>query len=166
MLPEILHSLGPSAAKGVAMFTRHGVPDSRLEFLRKVPFFDGLNDKTLARIDSHLDEVTVGAGRTLTEQGRGAYETFIVADGTAEVRVSGEVVGETAVGELIGEIGVLKNTLRTATVVAKTPMRLLVVGPRELDWLFEDPILAERVQANLDRHLAGKQPSPPEDSEG
>ena len=144
------------------MFKRHGVPDARIEFLGRVPFFEGLPAKALARIDSHLDEVNIAAGRTLTEQGRGAYETFIVAEGTAEVRVSGEVVGETTVGELIGEIGVLKNTLRTATVVAKTPMRLLVVGPRELDWLFEDPVLAERVQANLDKHLAGKQPDSPE----
>jgi CRP/FNR family cyclic AMP-dependent transcriptional regulator len=140
------------------MFNRHGVPTTRLEFLGEVPFFEGLPDKALARIDSHLDEVTVPAGRVLTEQGRGAYETFIVAEGTAEVRVGDDVVGETSVGELIGEIGVLKNTLRTATVTAKTPMRLLVLGPRELDWLFDDPTLHERVQANLDKHLSGPQP--------
>jgi CRP-like cAMP-binding protein len=139
------------------MFSRHGVPDSRIEFLQQVPFFAGLSPKVLARVDSHLDEVSVAAGRTLTEQGRGAYEAFIVADGTAEVQIGGEVVGETTVGELIGEIGILKNTLRTATVVAKTPMRLLVIGPRELDWLFDDPALGERVRANLDRHLAGPQ---------
>jgi CRP-like cAMP-binding protein len=143
------------------MFKRHGVPSSRIDFLRQVPFFEGLPDKTLGQIDSHLDEVSVPAGRTLTEQGRGAYETFIVAEGTAEVRVSGEVVGETSVGELIGEIGVLKNRLRSATVTAKTPMRLLVAGPRELDWLFDDPTLGERVQANLDKHLAGPQPEEP-----
>jgi CRP-like cAMP-binding protein len=141
------------------MFNRHGVPSSRVEFLKEVPFFAGLPDKALARIDSHLDEVSVTAGRTLTEQGRGAYETFIVAEGTAEVQVSGEVVAETTVGELIGEIGVLENKLRTATVVAKTPMRLLVVGPRELDFLFDDPTLGERIRANLDKHLAGPQPS-------
>ena len=145
------------------MFKRHGVPNARIEFLRQVPFFEGLPDKALARIDSHLDEVTVPAGRTLTEQGRGAYETFIVAEGTAAVSIGGEVVGSTSVGELIGEIGVLKNTLRTATVTATTPMRLLVLGPRELDWIFDDPILAERVQANLDKHLAGPQPGGSQD---
>jgi CRP/FNR family transcriptional regulator, cyclic AMP receptor protein len=145
------------------MFGRHGVPSSRLEFLGQVPFFEGLSEKTLARIDSHLDEVSVPAGRTLTEQGRGAYETFIVADGTAEVWVGDDLVGETSVGELIGEIGVLKNTLRTATVKAKTPMSLLVLGPRELDWLFDDPTLRKRVQANLDKHLDGPQPETHED---
>jgi CRP/FNR family cyclic AMP-dependent transcriptional regulator len=140
------------------MFNRHGVPRERLELLAKVPFFEGLPDKVLARIDSHVDEVEVPAGRKLTEQGTGAYEAFIVAEGTAEVRVGDEVVAETSIGELIGEIGVLKNTLRTATVTATTPMRLLVINPRELSWLFDNPKLSARVQANLDKHLSGPQP--------
>ena len=140
------------------MFSKHGVPRSRVEFLATVPFFEGLPKKALARIDSHIDEVQVSAGRKLTEEGSGAYELFIIAEGTAEVRVGGKVVGETSVGELIGEIGVLQRTTRTATVTAKTPMRLLVLSPQELKWLFDDPKLAERVKQNLDRHLAGPQP--------
>jgi CRP/FNR family cyclic AMP-dependent transcriptional regulator len=140
------------------MFSKHGVPRSRLEVLSQVPFFEGLPDKVLARIDSHIDEVEVPAGRMLTQQGRGAFEAFIVAEGVAEVSVGGEVVAQTSVGEMIGEIGVLKNTLRTATVVATTPMRLLVLNPQELDWLFDNPTLSERVQSNLDKHLSGPQP--------
>jgi len=139
------------------MFHRHGVPRSRIEFLAEVPFLQGVPKKELARIDSHIDEVHFSAGRTLTTQGAGADEVFIVADGVAEVRVGEEVVGETSVGELIGEIGVLKHVPRTATVIAKTPMHLLVINPRELDWLFDDPKLAERVQQNLERHLGGPQ---------
>ena len=140
------------------MFSKHGVPRSRVEFLGTVPFFEGLPKKALARIDSHIDEVQVSAGRKLTEEGSGAYELFIIAEGTAEVRVGDKVVGETSVGELIGEIGVLQRTTRTATVTAKTPMRLLVLSPQELKWLFDDPKLAARVKQNLDRHLAGPQP--------
>jgi CRP/FNR family transcriptional regulator, cyclic AMP receptor protein len=140
------------------MFSRHGVPRERLELLRKVPFFEGMPDKVLARIDSHVDEVEFPAGRKLTEQGTGAYEAFIIAEGTAEVTVGGEVVGQTSVGELIGEIGVLKNTLRTATVTSTTPMRLLVINPRELSWMFDNPKLSERLQQNLDKHLSGPQP--------
>lgn len=137
------------------MFNRHGVPSSRVEFLGQVPFFEGLPKKALARVDSHVNEVNVPAGRVLTEQGAGSFETFIVVEGVAEVVVDGTVAGETTEGELIGEIGVLKNTTRTATVTAKTPMKLLVVDPRELDWLFENPQLAARIQQNLDRHLGG-----------
>ena len=55
------------------MFSKHGVPRSRVEFLGTVPFFEGLPKKALARIDSHIDEVQVSAGRKLTEEGSGAY---------------------------------------------------------------------------------------------
>ena len=139
------------------MFQRHGVPRERIDVLRQVPFFEGLSTKVLARIDHHLDDVNVSAGRVLTAQGEGAYEAFIIADGVAEISIDGKVVRDTEVGELIGEIGVLKNTLRAATVVAKTPMRLLVLDSREMNALLhEDKLVAERVQENLTRHLEGR----------
>jgi cAMP-dependent protein kinase regulator len=137
------------------MFHRHGVPRSRLEVLRGVPLFEGLPDRVLSRLDSHIDDVQVPAGKHLTDQGTRAYEAFIIVEGEAEVVIDGKVVGTTEVGEMIGEIGVLKNTLRMATVTAKTPMRLFVVTPREIGWLFEDKELARRVEANLERHLSG-----------
>lgn len=139
------------------MFQRHGVPRERIDVLRQVPFFEGLSTKVLARIDHHLDEVNVPAGWLLTSQGDSAYEAFIIADGVAEIRVDDEPVRDTEVGELIGEIGLLKNTLRSATVVAKTPMRLLVIDSRETNALLhEDKRVAERVQENLRRHLEGR----------
>ena len=139
------------------MFNRRGVPSERVEFLGQVPFFAGLPKKALARIDSHLDDVDVPAGDTLTEEGKAAYETFIIVEGVAEVRIGGELVRETSVGELIGEIGVLNNVPRTATVTAQTPMRLFVMNPRDLHWLFDDPELAARIQQNIDQHLSGPQ---------
>jgi CRP/FNR family transcriptional regulator, cyclic AMP receptor protein len=138
------------------MFQRHGVPRERIDVLRQVPFFEGLSAKALSRIDQHLDEVSVPKGRVLTSQGEGAYESFVIADGVAEVRIDDKPVRDTEVGELIGEIGVLEHTMRTATVVAKTPMRLLVLNSREMSALMhEDPKIAERVQQNYTRHLQG-----------
>lgn len=134
------------------MFKRHGVPRSRLEVLRQVALFEGLSDKVLARIDSHADELEVQPGRELTTQGGGAYEVFIVAEGEAEVRIDGEVVGTSGEGDLIGELGVLENRPRAATVVASTPMRLLVLDSREMHWLLDEPELAARVQQNVERH--------------
>jgi CRP/FNR family transcriptional regulator, cyclic AMP receptor protein len=122
--------------------------------LRQVPFFEGLSNKHLARIDGYLDEVNAEPGRVLTTQGEGAYEAFIIADGVAEVRKDGEVLRDTDIGELIGEIGILNNSLRTATVVAKTPMRLLVFNSNQMRGLLsEDKKVADRVQANMKRHL-------------
>lgn len=141
------------------MFDRHGVPKARIEVLQQVPMFEGLSHKVLARIDSHCDEITVHPGRTLTYQGEPSREAFIVAEGNAQVRIGDEVVRETDVGEMIGDLGVLDKRPRTATVTAVTDMRLLVIDGRDLDWLFQDKKLAARVQENLDRHHAGPQPA-------
>ena len=138
------------------MFDRHGVPRERIDVLREVPFFEGLSNKVLAHIDHHLDEVNVREGRVLISQGERAYEAFIIADGVAEVRVDDKPVRDTEIGELIGEIGVLQHTLRTATVVAKTPMRLLVLNSREMDSLLKDKTLAGRVQESLTRHTQAR----------
>jgi CRP/FNR family transcriptional regulator, cyclic AMP receptor protein len=136
------------------VFQHHGVPRARIDVLRQVPFFEGLSNKHLARIDGYLDEVNAEPGRVLTTQGEGAYEAFIIADGVAEVRKDGEVLRDTDIGELIGEIGILNNSLRTATVVAKTPMRLLVFNSNQMRGLLsEDKKVADRVQANMKRHL-------------
>lgn len=139
------------------MFRSHGVPRERIAILREVPFFEGLSTKALSRIDQYLDDVTVAPGRVLTAQGEAAYEAFIIADGVAEISIDGEAVRDTEVGELIGEMGVLKHTVRAATVVAKTPMRLLVLDSREMSALLSaDKLVAQRVQENLTRHLEGR----------
>ena len=140
------------------MFQRNGVPQSRLDFLRGLPLFDGISDKVLGRLDHLLTEVSVQPGRVLTEQGGGSFEAFIVAEGTAEVRVNDEVVGQAGAGELIGELGVLEHKARTATVTATSPMTLLVLNPRELSTLIHEESLGSRLQANIDRHRAGPQP--------
>ncbi|KQZ74865.1 cyclic nucleotide-binding domain-containing protein [Nocardioides sp. Root151] len=139
------------------MFNRNRVPKERIDVLRQVPFFEGLSTKVLARIDQHLDDVNVAAGKVLTSQGEGAYETFIIASGVAEIEVDGKPVRDTEIGELVGEMGVLKHTVRAATVTAKTPMRLLVLNSREMSALLrEDKLVAQRVQENLTRHQEGR----------
>lgn len=137
------------------MFTRHKVPRSRIEALGKVSLFEGLSEKVLSRIDAHLDEIQVQPGRELTTQGRSSFEAFIVEEGEAEVTVDGQVVARAGPGELIGELGVLENRPRSATVRAATEMRLLVMDSRDVQWLFDDATLAGRVQANVDRHRGG-----------
>jgi len=141
------------------MFDRRRVPKSRMEALGRVPMFEGLSRKVLTRIDSHCVEIEISAGETLTSQGGTSREAFFVTAGTAEVRVGDELVGQTGSGEMIGDIGVLERRPRTATVTALTDMRLLVVNGRDLNWLLEDQTLAARVRENLERHLAGPQPS-------
>lgn len=141
------------------MFKRNRRSSSRLDLLRSVPLFDGVPDEVLERLDGHLEEVALPEGRRLVTEGTKAFETFIVVEGTAQIRVDGEVVGEAGAGEVIGEVALLRSTKRTATVSAKTPMRVLALDASEIDWLFTHEALAERVRDSLSRHLGGPQTS-------
>jgi len=140
------------------MFGRKGVPQSRLELLRGVPLFEGLSDKVLARIDSLTAESTLRAGHQLTTQGEPSNQAFVIIEGSAEVRINGEVVREALPGELVGELGVIDHTTRTATVTATTPMRVLVMNPGEVLTLLQQDGHSGRVRENVERHREGPQP--------
>jgi cAMP-dependent protein kinase regulator len=141
------------------MFGRDGVPKERVELLRNVPLFEGLSDKALKRLDAHVDDVEVLSGEALTFQGKYADQMFVVVTGTAEVTVDGEVVAEVGPGEVIGEVAILERRRRTASVRAKTPMRLLVMPPHEVGWLLDEPTLAARVRTQLAEHLERATPA-------
>lgn len=140
------------------MSRRRGVPQSRLDLLRQVPLFEGLSDKVLARIDSMTVETTLSPGHELTRQGEPSDQVFVIVEGSAEVRVNDEVVHESVPGELVGELGVLDHAVRSATVIATTPMRVLVMHPGEIRSLLANDPPAGRVQADVDRHRSGPQP--------
>ena len=137
------------------MFNRHGVPHTRLEFLRSLTLFEGIPDKVLSRVDQLVTELPVSAGAVLTRQGNRSVEAFIIGEGTAEVRIDDEVVGSATVGELVGELGLIEHKERSATVVATTPMRLLVLNPREFNSLMHEESLVDRIRENFDRHKGG-----------
>ncbi len=72
-------------------------------------------------------------GRTLCREGEIGRECFVVLAGSASVIADGRLIATIGPGEPIGEVAVLNPELRrTATVVADTPMDLLVLGRREL----------------------------------
>jgi CRP-like cAMP-binding protein len=141
------------------MFNRKGIPQSRLQFLRSLPLFEGIPDKVLARIDQQVTEVSAAPDTVLTRQGDLSSQAFIIAEGQAEVRIDDEVVAHSGPGELVGELGLINHTLRSATVTATTAMSLLVVNPRELNNLLHEEALTDRLLANVRRHQQGAQPA-------
>jgi CRP-like cAMP-binding protein len=64
------------------------------------------------------------AGATLAAQGDNAYQLFVIESGEAEVRQGDDVLRTLGPGDVFGEIGVLATGSRTASVVARSPMRL------------------------------------------
>ena len=96
--------------------------------LKDAPLFGSLPDDVRGKLAVWVGELKVDAGRHLADQGDYAYELFIIEDGKAEVQQDGTTIAELGPGEFFGEMGVLEHAQRNATVVAKTPMRLLTLS--------------------------------------
>ena len=118
---------------------------SRLE---SIPLFAELSRKDLKAVARHADEVDLPSGAKIVEQGRLAYELFVVESGTADVLIDDEVIAQIGPGDVVGEIGVLKTHTRTATVVATSPITAVVIFGPELTALTES---LPGVRAELER---------------
>jgi len=130
--------------------------DPKVRELRALDLFGHLTRRQLRRLARTFDVVDVEAGLHLTDQGHLGREFFVVAGGTADVILDGKVINTVGRGELLGELAVLDNIPRTATIVARTPMRLFVAESRTLQALLTDvPVLHARVAAIHDAHRAG-----------
>jgi CRP-like cAMP-binding protein len=115
--------------------------------LRTIPLFSTLSDKDLTRVAQLADEVEVKAGDHLVDEGRFAHEFFVIEDGEADVVHDGKTVASLGVGDFFGEIALIKTERRTASVVAKTPMKLVVMfGPNFRSVASDLPGVAERIQ--------------------
>jgi CRP/FNR family transcriptional regulator, cyclic AMP receptor protein len=90
--------------------------------LKKVPLFAELDDKELGQIASSMRERDYKEGDTLTQEGSGGAGFFIVEQGEAEVSVGGEAKGTIGPGDYFGEIALLNDSPRTATLTARTDM--------------------------------------------
>ena len=85
-----------------------------------------------------LNEVKVSSGKHLVDEGDYAYNLFVIQDGKAQVIREGEEVAELGPGDFFGEMGVLEQAQRNATVVAKTPMTLLTLSHWDVTRLRRD----------------------------
>jgi CRP/FNR family cyclic AMP-dependent transcriptional regulator len=124
--------------------------DSHLDHLAQISLFSSCSRRDLGRIAKASTEVEVDAGRTLVEEGKGGKEAFVILEGTAIVRRNGRKVATLGPGAQFGELALLDGGPRTATVVAETPMRLLVLAQRELLGVLDEvPGLTRKILASL-----------------
>lgn len=120
-----------------------------------IPLFSGLSKSDRRQVARFADEIDVPAGKQLVEEGEFGYEFFVIAIGTAEVSRGGERVNSLGPGDFFGEIALLETERRTATVVATSPMRLIVVTRRDFKHLARElPAVAGRVHATIRERLA------------
>jgi len=115
--------------------------------LASIPLFQSLKKRELDRLSGWVDEAEVAAGRAVIEEGRSAYEFFVIMEGTARVLHGTDELAVLEPGDFFGEIALETHVARTASVVADTPLRLAVIFERDFH-LMEDemPQVAARIR--------------------
>jgi CRP-like cAMP-binding protein len=125
-----------------------------LDHLGSVPLFSGLSKKELREVARAADEIDVEEGRELVTEGRTGHEFFLIVGGQAAVRRKGRKVATLGPGQYFGELALLDRGPRSATVVAATDMRLLVLGQREFAGLLEVlPGVAAKLLSTMAKRL-------------
>jgi CRP/FNR family cyclic AMP-dependent transcriptional regulator len=111
--------------------------DAKVELIRKAPLFAGLAKRQLSEIASIADEIDLREGTVLTREGERGSEFFVLLEGDVDVRRKGRKLATRHAGDFLGEIALVSQIPRTATVTAITPLRVLVIRGREFQALLE-----------------------------
>jgi len=91
--------------------------------LKRVPIFEGLDNRELERIAASMKQRTFGAGDTVTTEGQGGVGFFVIEDGEARVTIHGDERRRLGPGDYFGEVALLNDSPRTATITAETELR-------------------------------------------
>ena len=128
--------------------------NAKIELLKRVPLFADCSKAELARIAAVADEVDLPAGRDLTKEGAAGREFVVLVQGTAEVRRQGKVINQLTDGDFLGEIALVADVPRTATVTTTWPSRILVITDRAFRSLLREmPTLQMKVLSALARRV-------------
>jgi CRP-like cAMP-binding protein len=100
--------------------------------LKVIPIFSSLDDETLRSIATFAGENSVPAGKRLLNEGDYAYEFMAIEEGEAEVVRGDEQLAVLGPGDFFGEMALLEKTLRMASVIALTPMRVITLSHWDL----------------------------------
>jgi CRP/FNR family transcriptional regulator, cyclic AMP receptor protein len=128
--------------------------DAKVELLKKVPLFSGCSKSELRELAKTADELDVREGTVLTREGKSGREFFVLISGSARVTKSGRKIAELGPGDWLGEIALITDSPRTATVTATSPVDLLVITDRRFRTVVETmPSIAMKVLASVGQRL-------------
>ncbi len=118
--------------------------DTKVEALKRVPLFAGLSKKELGQLARASEDLEVLPGKVLCKQGRLGREFFVIVEGEAEVERNGKRLATMKPGDFFGEIALLEQSPRTATVTAKTPLRFFVLTGQAFRHLVDESPSVQR----------------------
>ena len=129
--------------------------DAKVELISRVALFARCSKKELRMIANLADQIDWPEGKTVIEEGRFGSEFFILIEGTVSVLRGGRKLRDLSAGEWVGEVALIANVPRTATVVTTSPTRALVLTRGGFSQLVEDvPPIATKVMAVLGERVA------------
>jgi CRP-like cAMP-binding protein len=101
----------------------------RADELKQVPLFSGLSQRQLKRLARDFREREIKSGTLVMREGeKSGISFFVIVDGKATVSADGNQVGQLGPGDHFGELALISENVRSATVTADEPMRCLVMG--------------------------------------
>jgi CRP/FNR family cyclic AMP-dependent transcriptional regulator len=128
--------------------------DTKADALGRCPFFQGLSRGDLLELAKVTEDMEVDEGRALTREGQSGSEFFVIIDGEVGVAKGGQEIRSLGPGDFFGEIALLEDTPRTATVTAKTPLRFFVLTRQAFrSLLAHQPEVAEKVLDALEQRV-------------
>jgi CRP/FNR family cyclic AMP-dependent transcriptional regulator len=131
--------------------------------LGNVRLFSNCNKRELTRIAALTDEVDVPEGKVIVRQGDPGRECFVIAEGKARATIRGKRSQPLGPGSFFGEMSLLDQGPRSATITAETDMHLLVLGSREFSSLVNEvPTVSVRMMRGLAERLRSAERPQPE----
>ncbi len=128
--------------------------DSKIERLQQVPLLEECTSRQLRDIARITQVFEAPAGTVLTRAGEPGDEFFMILDGSARVEVPGGRRSELRPDDFFGEMSLLDDRPRSATVTAVTPIRLLVIKRRHFTTLLKEaPALTLKILTTLCRRV-------------
>ena len=128
--------------------------DAKVELLKKVPLFSGCSKNELRELAKTADELDVREGTVLTREGKPGREFFVLIEGTARVTRNGKKIADLGPGDWVGEIALITNSPRTATVTTTSPVDLLAITDRRFHSVVETmPSIALKVLSSVGERL-------------
>ena len=129
--------------------------NQKIDLIRKVPLFARCSRAELKEIALLADEIDLHEGKEMTREGAPGREFFVLLDGTADVKKKSRRVNTLGPGDFFGEIALVSREPRTATVIATSPVRALVITDRSFRRLLDDaPQVQTKVMEAMAQRLA------------
>ena len=126
----------------------------KLAHIKSIPLFSKLSQKELAEVARHCDEIQVPARQVLANEGTPGDECFIIVSGEVTIRRNSRRLGVKRAGEIVGEMALLDEQPRSATLITSQDSDLLLFSRRDFRLLINElPSVSRKLLETLSERL-------------